>query len=346
MRRRPDTKICALPESLVILVVDEFVNANPDVTVWLRAGWLDWVSHLPLVLAHEGPELAWAGVGRSDVLVTPPKPLDATAPDLPSTVAARAFRGWVPPGTAVEVEVIAQRTATDPNYGAGLVVSPIFDGDNPVPTVCQFAIIRDDASVFYNELCLLGYQSVVTGPSENERYPIDDNHYLAGVGQFDQRNASVPFSYALRLTNWQLPPNTPLLDIENWAFDNRPKGKSQTILLRDQSPLRDMLPAEENGPLKPFPTSPIQHVNIFIGDSVLIRERGLTDFRSAEFAYLQKLKDDERALQLGAWGMFRAVLMAFLKIGVGFGEIEPWNKMALNFVLDETVGGGKVPFPP
>src|SRR4029077_13073303 len=59
-----------------------------------------------------------------------------------------------------------------------------------------------------------------------------------------------------------------------------PEPKAQTLLLADKSPLRANFDHD-----RVVPTSPLMHIQLIVGDSVIIRKGPMRDFTGEERAY-------------------------------------------------------------
>jgi hypothetical protein len=325
--------------AIVLLVIDEIVNAHPDATLIVHTGGMMNWHDLPEQISNVGRSALLSSGGEPGWIV---KPLHPDADNLPSMIAARKLA----PALGV-VEAVAPRASSDQQqYKWGIGIMPFVGQLAQWPMGCFFSIVHSDGSILFNAIRLLGYTGMDQNRAGFDNVALDDKNYLHGVNRLAGRgDAGPPVRHALRVTNWLLPASTSGVELleavralgqtpaplpASW-----PAGKSQTILLHDQSPLVDWC---DVGPDKAaIPSSPMLHVSVLVGGSLLIVQRGLTDFSAAEIKY-----DQEQAViraRNEAWSQFQQTMRIFVRVlveaGLDAGEAPPWISAPLNWWVSE-----------
>jgi hypothetical protein len=342
----------------MLVVIDQILNANPNATVIVHGARIPWFD-LPGLIAREGEARAYQSFYRGDsrqvgVIVTPPLSPDVPAP--PSTVAARTLlRGMWP-----EVQLIAPSFPDGPSYKWGYcIVAPALNVQGRTHqhfNACFMTTIHDDGSILFTAVQLVAYRRIVKGVirrgTGGNVVPVSDTHFLADLNLFNPQKPNDNFNFALRISNWrpQAPLNyddltTGMTRISQGLFpdyppvpsdDNFPASfgqrKSQTILLRDQSPLRVVSVGSD----WPAPPSPVLHLDIVVGDAVTILPRGIFDFRAAEIRY--EKEQEAWAARNSAWRSLQFlstfVLKATLAIAGELG-VPSWLTLPYEYLFDE-----------
>jgi hypothetical protein len=241
------------------------------------------------------------------------------------------------PGTAVVDAVAPAPGGNEPVGHFGFAVIP--ELPYPFPnSSCVVIVVHDDGTMLYTRIRLVAYERIDTHP---DRYRFDDKQYMHNIDSQADPTFRRDYSYALRLTNWLLPASTPPADLDQAlrmlatpsSMDYQPASwppeKSQTILLRGRGPM-----AEQVDQNRFVYTSPMMHVAFMAGASLMMLQRGVTDFSAAEIAY------EKEAERNSAWGQFRLAMAEFLKIAVqGLPpEVPGWVKAPLAWGVNEITG--------
>ena len=358
----------------MILIIDEFVNTHPEATVVVWGGMIDWYD-LPEQIRNIGPADGWDenhfGQMALRCIIRPLQA--ANAPELPSTVAARKLFPDIDYDDEKRTRgIIWNQQHEDPNeqmppwsYGLPVAdaIAPNFDQASAYKygaivssyDTCYVAIIQADGQILLNAINLIPYKTMDT-VNDVQAIPIDETHFLhlppipndnRPRNVQDLPDYHVPVNFALRITNWLLPASTSSDELNQRlseplpyrSWPERPQtGKSQTLLLHDQAPMYEKFKSNglRGNPEILVPTSPLYHIAILAGSSVMMFQRGVTDFRNEEIRYEQQLEQEILARRNLAWGAFNSFLVDILRIELmAAPQIPGWIKAPVNYWLTE-----------
>jgi hypothetical protein len=352
----------------MILIIDEIVNAHPEATVVVSGMIIDWYD-IPERIRREGAADWWkhytegfTGFMRSSCMVRPLQ--SANAPELPSTVAARKL---YPDIVQREQDYLAWQGSTTHYWGDQPIpvvdaLAPALEDPSLSPykygflvtigyprDLCVVTIILPDGHILLNLISLIAYLDINT--VQDRGLALDETHFLHPVvPRNDGKKDNTTYKYAPRLTNLLLPPSTTpddlnaligrdegLMETLFFGDDRWKAAKSQTLLLHDQSPMFEYFKLSQ-GPHYEVgvPASPLYHIAVLTGTSVMISQRGVTDFRNEEIQYEQQLEQQIRSQRNLVWRAFNLILVDILRLGLFVAPgIPGWVKAPVNFWLTE-----------
>lgn len=348
----------------MILIIDEFVNANPEATVVVWGSMIDWYG-LPGWIRERGAADAWnlRGFGQLPLrcILRPLQP--PGAPELPSTIAARKLfptiqRDDINRTGQIKWNKEHQDPADQTPWNDALPVAdgiaPSFDGGSPYKfgamvisyQTCYVAIVQADGQILLNAIAVVPYRTIDTDKNDRS-LALDETHFLQPAYE-GYEYLFIPVNFALRITNWLLPASTSPHEMEARVSVSQAvafrayteawgAGKSQTLLLHDRGPICEKFRISSGDHHEvAVPSSPLYHIAILVGSSLMMFQRGVTDFRNEEIQYELQLEANIRALRNQVWNTFNLVLVDLLRIGLmASPQIPNWVKAPANTWLTE-----------
>lgn len=307
----------------MFLVIDEIANLSSDHTLLVYSPLFNWYQ-FPNNLKVYGPQQAFYAIPTGWDLIQPADP-DPSKP-APSTEIAKKL---VPVRNSC-IGMWPPDIGSTPAFMWGAPQWPYLKGAEDMRQ--GIAIVRSDGSVVFTLIQLLTYLQIIP-PHRVPTLPIGDKGSLGEVGlpagYPGPPNWNVPLDYALRLSTWLLDAKSAGQTMKMALFHGigieqpfqGPAPKSRTILFSQQSRLRDFV--DEDRTKVAIPSSPMQHLRIGVGDTLLLRFGPARDFTGEEIAY-----EIEYALQHPTVAQTMAYeLMVFFKLGLEIAKRVDWEEL-------------------
>jgi hypothetical protein len=336
----------------MLLAIDEIINISTDATVVVmgsRANAYD----LPAALSQSDPVQFWQTIGGlgGDSLVAPGIQTDHAPP---SVLAARDHFG-----TMESMQICWPADAGGvPAYKQSLFYLPLIEYQMangihfaPDQAALWLFVVRPDGTVFATAIQLMSYGGI--GPSGD--LDIGSGQFLnflnQPVGAQVFGGQPPPQPWALRLWTWRFAPgHFSWMEWREFAGRNFSipefisripaawtKPVTQTMLLSVPSPAVTYIwQVDSNGQpeqiIGGYPGSPIFHVSLIIGDSILVKRPWYQTFEGIE----QVVDPAHVESALTAWRDIGLSCVWFLKVA---GDIElPWPAGTVaDYLFDETV---------
>jgi hypothetical protein len=335
----------------MLLAVDGVVNASSDNTVVVIAEAFNWYD-FPKYIRESGPSVIPRGENPNVHILYPvPKvgASDGVVP--PSTLAARKYFGDGDLNSYVTCPVNGDLWDV-PAFRLAFSLAPQAWHFPSIPCASAIVILtfKPDGSFVLTLVQMLTYLAI----GEAGEVALGAGKFLQVVGRM--RLPGEPCGNALRLSSWLLPAGTDQREVlevvqrarygggfEEYRFPaSWPQPYNQTFLRADKSQLRAFDSRQEHL----YPTSPLWHVNILAGDTLMIQDRGLYDFSGA----LLQFDAATREKSFAALYQLHVFTMMVLKAMLSASGLPELLAIPLDYAIDEIEGAlepiwDKLPIP-
>lgn len=318
----------------MLLAIEEVVNVTSDSTVVI-CGAMRNMFDLPQLLTQQpNPQTAFLSpqfLGGPSLLGTR---ISLLAPATQSSDAPPSFATALQmfPNSLRSMAYWPSDLPNLPAYKQSLVSTPMmnFGGSfDEIPDSTWLFVIAPDGSMVATAVQIVTYDSVGAG---GQGLPLGTDHSLTGCPcpfntPEDPDQVMPPVNHALRLTSWQLKPGVFIpeglgyllamvfIDPRQRAPSNWGAGVTQTILLANQSPVRNVFFVDEGGndSLQGiFPSPPIFYVSLLVGDSINIKRPRVQDFQENLVEVLPAAQDTTAAAWLNMAMLLTFVLKTYI----------------------------------